>query len=173
MTPAAFNKEVLPLKNKIFRFAKRLMKMDVEAEDITQEVFIKLWNENKEFSHYTSLEAFAMAVTKNLCLDKLKSLQFTTTMVDIEKATLINAADSPQVYAEKTNHRVLMNQLINRLPEQQKIIIHLREIEAYEFEEIVAITGMNMNVVRINLTRARKTIKEEMIKMYNYGLENS
>ena len=170
MTAEEFNKEVFPLKNKIFRFAKRLMKTDVEAEDITQEVFIKLWHEKKELQHYNRIEAFAMTVTKNLCLDKLKSSRYTTTTVDVDGRDLINPGDTPQIRAEKTDHKALMNQVIDRLPEQQKMIIHLREIEEYEFEEIVSITGLNINVVRINLSRARKTIKEEFIKIYNYGL---
>ena len=171
MTAEEFNKEVFPLKNKIFRFAKRLMKIDVEAEDITQEVFIKLWHEKKELRHYNRIEAFAMTVTKNLCLDKLKSSRYTATTIDVHSTDLFNPGDTPQIRAEKTNHQVLMNQVIDRLPEQQKIIVHLREIEEYEFEEIVSITGLNINVVRINLSRARKTIKEELIKIYNYGLE--
>ena len=171
MTAEEFNNEVFPLKNKIFRFAKRLMKLDVEAEDITQEVFIKLWREQKGLQAYNKIEAFAMTVTKNLCLDKLKSSRHSVKTVDFDSTDLISHGDNPQISIEKTNHKALMSRIIDQLPEQQKIIVHLREVEEYEFEEIVAITGMNINVVRINLSRARKTIKEELVKIYNYGLE--
>ena len=77
----------------------------------------------------------------------------------------------PNDQAEITNQRKLMNTIINSLPEQQKMIIQLREIEGYEFEEIATITDMNINAVRVALSRARKAIKEELVKMYNYGLK--
>jgi len=173
MTAADFNRDVFPLKNKIFRFAKRMLKIDADAEDITQEVFIKLWREQKDIQHFNNIDAFAMTITKHLCLDKLKSPKYQATTVAIEGTEMMQAGATPHAHAEQTDQRALMSRIIDGLPEQQKMIVHLREIEGYEFEEIVTITGMNMNVVRINLSRARKTIKEELIKIYKYGLKIS
>jgi len=73
MTVETFKIEVLPLKHKLYRFAKRLLKNATEAEDIVQEVFIRLWSRREKLSEYKSIEAFAMTITKNLCLDNLKS----------------------------------------------------------------------------------------------------
>ena len=64
---------VTPFKDKIFRLAKRLLVSTEEAEDATQEVLVKLWNINKNLSGYNSVEALAMTMTKNYCLDQLKS----------------------------------------------------------------------------------------------------
>lgn len=169
MTIEDFKKEVLPLKNKIFRFAKRLMNIHEEAEDITQDVFMKLWNKKEELMQYRSIEALAMTVTKNLCLDKIKSKK--TQTVELNNNNRFITEANPYKHAETADNMALMNRIIDSLPEQQKIIIQLREIEGYEFEEIVSITGLNINVIRVNLSRARQKIKEELTKNFNYGLK--
>lgn len=64
---------VNPFKDKVFRMAKRLLVSTEEAEDATQEVLVKLWHKNDNLSEYKSIEAVAMTMTKNYCLDQLKS----------------------------------------------------------------------------------------------------
>ena len=68
-----FVKLITPFKDKLFRLAKRLLVITEEAEDATQEVLLKLWNKNEDLGNYNSLEAFAMTMTKNYCLDQLKA----------------------------------------------------------------------------------------------------
>ena len=57
------------------------------------------------------------------------------------------------------------------LPDKQRIIIHLRDVEGYEFEEIARILESDETSVRVNLSRARKRVKEELLNAINYGLE--
>lgn len=64
-----------PFKTKLFRFAKRFLVSIEEAEDATQDVLLKLWKMRDRLGQYKSLEAFAMTITKNHCLDRLKSKQ--------------------------------------------------------------------------------------------------
>ena len=66
---------VLPFKDKLYRMAKRLLVSKEEAEDATQEVLLKLWSKNDTMASYKNVEAFAMTMTKNFCLDRLKSKQ--------------------------------------------------------------------------------------------------
>ena len=75
MTQTEFLNIVMPFKNKVFRLAKRLLVSTEEAEDATQEVLLKLWNNKKNVQAYKNVEAFSMTMTKNFCLDKLKSKQ--------------------------------------------------------------------------------------------------
>lgn len=171
MTVENFLKEVLPLKNKIFRFAKRLLDRHAEAEDITQDVFIKLWSNKEQISEYRNVEAVAMTITKNICLDKLKSKNIRP--AELKDNDMLQTASDPHRDTELTDSRSLMRSIINTLPEQQKIIVQLREIEGYEFDEIETITGLNMNVIRVNLSRARKTIREQLVKQYNHGIGNN
>jgi RNA polymerase sigma-70 factor (ECF subfamily) len=168
MTSNDFKIEVLPLKQKLYRFAHRLVKNSQEAEDVVQEVFIRLWMRREQLTEYRSIEAFAMTVTRNLSLDKLKRAG----------ANTVELTDRDIVFIENTPHHELeindaynrIKRLIDRLPDQQRMIIHLRDVEGYPYEEIAEITGLTENNVRVNISRARKWIREIMIKKDSYEI---
>ena len=67
MTQSDFVKLVLPFKDKVYRLARRLLVSKEEAEDATQEILIKLWNNKEKIEDYKNVEAFSMTMTKNLC----------------------------------------------------------------------------------------------------------
>ena len=73
MKQSEFLKTVMPFKDKVFRVAKRLLVSTEEAEDATQEMLLKLWKNKEQIQNYRNVEAFSMTMTKNFCLDKLKS----------------------------------------------------------------------------------------------------
>lgn len=168
MKQTDFLKVVLPFKDKVFRLAKRLLVSTEEAEDATQELFLKLWKNRKKLTEYKNVEAFAMTMTKNYCFDRLKSKQAgNLTLVHSnykEKDTLL---EKKVEYNDTINH---VHRLIEKLPEQQRAIIQLRDIEQYDFDEICKMVGMKPTAVRVALSRARKTIRLELIKQHNYGV---
>ena len=168
MKQTEFLKVVLPFKDKVFRLAKRLLVSTEEAEDATQELFLKLWKNRKKLTEYKNVEAFAMTMTKNYCFDRLKSKQAgNLTLVHSnykEKDTLL---EKKVEYNDTINH---VHRLIEKLPEQQRAIIQLRDIEQYDFDEICKMVGMKPTAVRVALSRARKTIRLELIKQHNYGV---
>ena len=168
MNQSEFLKTVMPFKDKVFRLAKRLLVSTEEAEDATQELYFKLWNKKDKLSEYRSIEAFAMTMTKNYCFDRLKSKQ-------ASNLKLIHSnykeKDTPLDKKMELNDSVSkVHQLIENLPEQQKIIIQLRDIEQYEFDEIAKMLDLKPTAIRVSLSRARKTIKEQLIKQHNYGI---
>jgi RNA polymerase sigma-70 factor (ECF subfamily) len=156
-----------PFKDKLFRLAKRLLVSTEEAEDATQEVILKLWNKKENLSQYNSLEAFAMTITKNYCLDQLKSKRAQNL-----KIVHNNFADNEASLQQKLEDQDSLNwveKIIMKLPIQQQIIIQMRDIEQCEFEEIAIILEMNETAIRVALSRARKTIREFMLKTHRYG----
>ena len=158
MTQEEFKIHVFPLKNKLFRFAKRLLENTEEAEDMVQEVFIKLWKMKEKLSEYRSVEALAMVTTRNLCLDRLRTKKYTIDKIDLLKDEIENTMEE-----QRTDHSELINKIhgiIKSLPEQQRTILHLRDIEGYDYEEIASILDMNENAIRVNVSRARKKIRE-------------
>lgn len=168
MNQSDFLKAVLPFKDKVFRLAKRLLVSTEEAEDATQELYFKLWKNKEKISNYKNVEAFAMTMTKNYCFDRLKSKQ-------ASNLTLVhsNYKEKDTSLEKKVEHNDSVNQvhkLIENLPEQQKIIIQLRDIEQYDFDEICKMVDMKPTAVRVALSRARKTIRQELIKKHNYGV---
>ncbi|TYP99198.1 RNA polymerase sigma-70 factor (ECF subfamily) [Tenacibaculum adriaticum] len=168
MNQSDFLKVVIPFKDKVFRLAKRLLVSTEEAEDATQELFFKLWKNKEKLSEYNNVEAFAMTMTKNYCYDRLKSKQASNlTLVHNNYKEKETSLDKKIEQEDSVNQ---VHKLIENLPEQQKIIIQLRDIEQYDFDEICKMVDMKPTAVRVALSRARKTIREALIKKHNYGV---
>jgi len=168
MNQAEFMKTVSPFKDKLFRLAKRLLVSTEEAEDATQEVLVKLWVKNEGLSAYNSVEALAMTMTKNYCLDQLKSKRASN--LKIVHNNFTDREPSLQQKVEDNDSLNWVEKVINQLPEQQRLIVQMRDIEQYEFEEIAKILEMNEVAIRVALSRARKTIREFMTKTHRYGI---
>jgi RNA polymerase sigma-70 factor (ECF subfamily) len=163
-----FKIKIFPLKNKLFRLADRLLGDSEEAQDIVQEAFIKLWNRREKLDEYRSVEALAVVTTRNLCLDKLKAKKYPTERLENLKTDF----QEPETDTRKdlTELADKIKEIIRTLPEQMKTIIHLRDIEGYDFEEIAEVLGMNENAIRVSLSRARKKVRDEMINNKLYEL---
>tara|TARA_B100000795_G_C22705504_1_gene401385 strand:+ start:135 stop:644 length:510 start_codon:yes stop_codon:yes gene_type:complete len=168
MNQSDFLKVALPFKDKVFRMAKRLLVSTEEAEDATQELFLKLWRNKEKLADYKNTEAFAMTMTKNYCYDRLKSKQASNLkLIHSNYKEKDTSLDKKIEYIDSVNK---VHLLIEKLPEQQKLIIQLRDIEQYDFDEICNILEMKPTAVRVSLSRARKTIREELTKQHDYGV---
>ena len=168
MNQNEFMKIVSPFKDKVFRLAKRLLVSTEEAEDATQEVIVKLWHKNENLNTYNSVEALAMTITKNYCLDQLKSKRAGN--LKIVHNNFTDRTPSLHQIVEDVDSLSWVEKIINQLPEQQRLIVQMRDIEEYEFAEIAQILDMNETAIRVALSRARKTIREFMINTHSYGI---
>jgi RNA polymerase sigma-70 factor (ECF subfamily) len=169
MTQSDFVDIVMPFKDKVFRLAKRLLVSREEAEDATQEILLKLWKNQKQMSEYKNVEAFSMTMTKNYCLDRLKSKQAQN--LKIVHSNYSDGYTSLQKQVEARDSIDWVSKIIEGLPEQQKIIVQLRDIEQYDFNEIAKMLDMNETAIRVNLSRARKTIREKLTNTHHYGIK--
>jgi RNA polymerase sigma factor (sigma-70 family) len=162
-----FLNTILPYKDTLYRLAKRLLVSSDEAEDAVQEVFLKLWKVRDKIDNYRSPEAFAVTMTKNYCLDRLKSKQASN--LKIVHSNYKNSENIER--AIEANQGVeLLTKIMQTLPEKQKIIMQLRDIEQFEFAEISQMLEINETAIRVALSRARKAVREQLIKQYNYGI---
>lgn len=167
MDKKEFTALVLPLKDRLYRLAKRILVSQDEAEDVVQEVFLKLWKGKKNIESYKSPEAFAITMTKNYCLDRLKSKQASNLKIVHSN---YQASENIEKNIEANDGVELVFKIMETLPEQQKIVLQLRDVENYEFFEIAKMLESNETAIRVALSRARKTVRDEMIKNYNYGI---
>ena len=161
-----FKSTVIPFKNIMYRLAKRLMKNAEDAEDIVQEAFLKLWVKRNDLNAGGNLQALSMITVKNLCLDKLKASYRKVLKLDNED--IQHDYSTPHIQLEEKDIKNKINDIIENLPEQQKMIIHLRDIEGMTNEEISNIMQMNIGTVKVSLSRARKKLKDELVKQFNY-----
>lgn len=169
MTQTDFIELVMPFKDKVFRLAKRLLVSREEAEDATQEILLKLWNNKQKIEEYKNVEAFSMTMTKNFCLDRLKSKQAQN--LKIVHSNYQDNNTSLQKQVEVNDSIDWVSKIIEDLPEQQKIIVQLRDIEQYDFNEIAEMLDMNPTAIRVALSRARKTIREKLTNTHRYGIK--
>ena len=169
MNQAEFLNIIVPFKDKIFRLAKRLLISREEAEDATQEVLLKLWKNKEQMENYKNVEAFSMTMTKNYCLDKLKSKHAQN--LKIVHSNYKDENVSLQKQIELNDSISWVGKIIENLPEQQRIVIQLRDIEQYDLDEIANMLEMNNTAVRVTLSRARKTIREKLTNTHSYGVK--
>ncbi len=159
---------IQPFKDKLYRLAKRILISADEAEDAVQEVLYKLWKGRQKIENYDSPEAFAITMTKNYCLDRLKSRQASNLKIVHSN---YQAADNMERNLEVSDEVALVFRAMESLPEQQKLVLQLRDVEQFEFSEIAKMLGSNETAIRVALSRARKTVREILIKKHNYGIE--
>jgi RNA polymerase sigma-70 factor (ECF subfamily) len=138
-----------------------------EAEDATQEILLKLWNNKEKIEDYKNVEAFSMTMTKNFCLDKLKSKHAQN--LKIVHNNYEDKHTSLQKQIELNDSVNWVAKIIENLPEQQKLVIQLRDIEQYDLDEIAKMLDMNNTAVRVALSRARKSIREQLTNTHSYG----
>ena len=163
MLASEFKNKVLPLSNKLLRFATQLLHDEDQARDIIQDVFLKLWQRKDSLSQIDNMEAFAVRMTRNRCLDLFKARKPVPTNDEILKRSATESRDL-QYEIELSESAVLIRKLIRQLPDIQRTVMHLRDIEQYEYEEIAKITDLNVNAIRVNLSRARKKVRDELLK---------
>ena len=158
-------KTVLPYKNKLFRYALRIVGSEMEAEDVVQEVLIKVWKKKKELESIENKEAWCMTVTRNLALDKLRRRKMILDDVDNHR-DISDHAMSPYRSLQSEDTMNIIRNAINQLPESQQQVIHLREVEGYTYQEIAEITGYSLDKVKVYLHRARIALRHKLTSIY-------
>ena len=172
MKNISFRDDVLPLKDKLYRLALRITLNNAEAEDVVQETLIKVWNRRSQWEEIESIEAFALTVCRNLSLDKIKRMGNDHDSLDDSAHDYPDSSSSsnPEEQTMARDQVALVRQLIDRLPEKQRSVIQLRDIEGKSYREIATIMCISEEQVKVNLYRARQTIKKKFSETDSYGL---
>ena len=166
-----FLNDIDQIRDKIFRITKRILISQEEAEDATQEVIVKLWQmDAAKRNGFRSIEAYSVTMAKNYCLDRLKSKQAQNLSLN-EKIGNSKMSDSLQTKLEQTDELNWVGNLIDQLPERERMIIQLREIEQYDFDEIASILNLPEGTVRVYLSRIRKKIRKQFLEIQNHGIK--
>ncbi|MBL0742580.1 RNA polymerase sigma factor [Chryseolinea lacunae] len=170
MNIESFQNRVLPAKNKLFRFALRFLGNEEEAKDVVQEVFIRVWNGREQMNEVQNWEAWCMRITKNLSLDRIRTLSRKQTHPLEDGYDIRQESLSPHESTEIQESMNRIGQYIAALPEKQRQVMHLRDVEGYSYNEICEILELDMNQVKVNLFRARQAVREKLMKINAYGL---
>lgn len=170
MKKISFRDDVLPLKNHLFRLALRITMSKEEAEDIVQDTLIKVWNRKDEWQEIESIEAYSLRICRNLSLDRIRNKENNNDSLDnLSSAEALQAA-TPQEQMIQRDRIQLVRNIVNSLPEKQRSCMQLREFEGKSYKEIAQILEITEEQVKVNIFRARQTVKQLYLKLDNYGL---
>ena len=173
MSEASFRTDVLPLKNELFRLAMRITLNRQDAEDIVQENMLKVWSRREQWAEIDSMEAFCLTICHNLALDRVKRMsRQTSTTLDNDTLDRVDYSynSDPEEQTVQRDRLQIVRQLMDTLPEKQRICIQLRDVEGKPYKEIAAIMAITEEQVKVNIFRARQTIKKKFIENEQYGL---
>ena len=171
MKKISFRNDVLPLKNELFRLALRITLNRAEAEDVVQETMIKVWNRRDHWDEIESIEAFCLTICRNISLDKMKKAENQNqSLEEGHDAPDFSYKSNPEEQAMQRDRIQLIRRLINHLPEKQRSCMQLRDFEGKSYKEIAQVLGISEEQVKINIFRARQTIKQKFIETEDYGL---
>lgn len=163
MEQEQFKIEVVPLRGKLVGCARRLLDDPQDVEDIVQEVFLKLWYIREELERYDSIEALAVQITKHLCLNRIRAFQYRQEELLDSKMEATGCNPYTELEQKDSVSRVL--HIMEQLPGLQQTILRMKHVEGFEIKEIAELTGSSPEAVRVNLSRARKKVKELFLKM--------
>lgn len=170
MKNISFRNNVLPLKNVLYRLALRITLSHEEAEDIVQDTLIKVWDKRDSWDDIDSIEAFSMTICRNLSLDRIKKHENLNDSVEEKQIDSPDNASNPFEDTLQQDRINLVRNLVNALPEKQRSCMQLRDFEGKPYKEIAGILGITEEQVKVNIFRARQTVKERFQKYDNYGL---
>ncbi len=170
MKTISFRNDVLPLKNELYRLALRITLNSAEAEDVVQDTLIKVWDKRDSWQEINSVEAFSLTICRNLALDRLKKKGNDNLSIEEESTEPASTASNPLEQTLQNDRIDQVRRLINELPEKQRSCIQLREFEGKSYKEVAEVLGISEEQVKVNIFRARQTIKQRFEKLDQYGL---
>ena len=160
-----FRNDILPLKDALYRLALRITLDSHEAEDIVQETMLKVWNRRERWDEIDSIEGFCMTICRNLALDHLKRRESRHLSLDDSPLQHADSAPSPLEQAVSQDRIEIVRSIIDTLPEKQRSCIQLRDIEEKTYKEIAQILEISEEQVKINIFRARQTIRQQFTQI--------
>ena len=164
-----FKSTVLPLRDKLFRIAFCVTRSREEAEDVVQDVMLKVWDNSGGWEEVKSVEAYCCMMTRNMSLGRLALKGNHTEELNGEQVSE-GTAELPNERMEKEESLRTLRKLIARLPEAQRMVVQLRDVEGMSYQEIARTLEVSEEWVKVNLFRARREIKGLYLKIENYGL---
>lgn len=155
MNQETFKNTVFIYKDKLYRFARRILVSEDEAFDVVQDVLMKLWDKREQLVQIENIEAYAMRMVSNDCISRLRKFDIREDYKNNYSGNIVREDQIEEI-------KPLILNYINQLPDKQRAVMHLRDVEEYELKEIAEILNLDPTAVRVNLTRARKKIKEQL-----------
>lgn len=166
MTSEEFKIQVLPWARRLYPMIRRFLKSDAETQDAVQELMLKLWDKKDSLHKLGNTDAYIIQMAKNYCLDVMKKKK-PLFLGDEEQRKLNNLPEREENF-EHIEKFDQVRKVIEELPDKYRQVIQYRDIDGFEFEEIMELTGYEVPYIRVLLSRARVMVKTKVQKIYSY-----
>lgn len=143
-----------------------MLSNEADAEDAVQETYLKLWHIRDRLDNHPNIGGFTMQTLKNICYDRLRKHE---NGISLDNMSYADQSRTPDVYVEQHDSVQIVKSIIDTLPELQRQTLVMRDIEGYELKQIAEIMGADETAVRVNLSRARKKVRDKYISMNKDG----
>ena len=176
MKKISFRDDVLPMKNRLYRLALHITLNPAEAEDAVQDTLIKVWEHREEWERIESIEAYAHIICRNTALDMAGkagrgNVQLSEELrVKSEEFSIANSQFSTEEKFDQQERLLIVRKIMDTLPEVQRSIMELRDIEGKTYQEIADMLKLSETQVKVYLHRARTSIRQQAEKIEKYGL---
>jgi len=162
-----FQQQMLKLTDGLYRFALFRLGRKEDAEDAVQDTFMRMWQMGARLKQYDRLDFLAFHILRNLCIDRARKRRPDQTD---EPVYLDKMADTHTPYRKMEAREALrqVEMAARQLPEQQRTILFLRNVEGYSNKEIAEMLDLKLNTVEVNLSRARRRLRQ-IFKNKTYG----
>ncbi|WP_158602594.1 RNA polymerase sigma factor [Proteiniphilum sp. X52] len=159
-----YKRIVVALRPSLLAVARRITGNAEDAEDVVQDVCLKIWHFRDRIDRNENMEAYSTTMVRNLSIDKIRSRKpFSDELELLGKETGEHPPDS---LLEEKEERNAIRRIIEMLPPLQQRILRMKDLEGFETVEISEMTGIATEAVRNNLSRARKRIRELYLIYY-------
>lgn len=155
-----FTRTIIPLRAELIIQARKSCGDNDTAEDLVQEVMLKLWSMRNSLDSNNNNKALAFSILKNKNIDLWRHRQLEMKGNDNDMNNI-----SYNESFERNDEFGIINMIIDKLPPLQSEILKMKEIDGYEAEEIMEITGCTYDSLRQNLSRARRKIRDEYLRI--------
>ena len=157
-----FRYDLLPLKNRLFRLALRITLDHAEAEDIVEDTLLRVWSKREEMEEVENLEAYCLTICRNLALDRSAKKDAQNVSLDAQPYDTVDLSPDPQAQMEQAERLEMVKHLFDSLPERQRTILQLRDIEGKSVRETADIMQMSEANVKVMLHRARQLLRQRL-----------
>lgn len=159
-----FHDLAVSARNSLFRLALRITGDPGEAEDVVQEVMIKGWQNRSKITAMENPPAWLMRMTRNQAIDQLRSQQTRNNHEQMAATEDATERVTPLRLVEGADTLSQVHKMMRQLPEAQRTVLHLREIEGLTYDEIQAVTQLSAEQVKVYLHRGRSTLRQQLLR---------
>ena len=157
----------------VYRLALRLTGDSHRAEDLTQETFLRAWKRQEQLKDSRAERVWLFRIAANIWKDELRQRRARSETLSPLPDDARDTEPTPDHSAETRESLEQTLNLLNGLPARQRTVLYLVAVEGLSLGEVGDVLGINTNTAKVNLSLARKRMREQMTKeAVNFGLES-